>query len=90
MGRLISFTHLLEVQPNKTGMLALHSFACVFSKKKMRLQASTFMAGNHEQVQELRQMGIRIVTMADGRVQLLHTASEVSEHPQLTPCWVRC
>ena len=41
--------------------------------------AASFVAGNQKHVDQLRQMGIRIITMRDGRVQLLHTASEVSD-----------
>jgi mannosidase alpha-like ER degradation enhancer 3 len=41
------------------------------------LKAADFIAGNKEQLEMLHAMGIRIATMADGRVQLLHTASEV-------------
>lgn len=37
-----------------------------------------FIAGNKDQLEELRRMGIRIATMKDGRVQLLHTASEAA------------
>ncbi|KAK7089469.1 hypothetical protein V1264_024679 [Littorina saxatilis] len=41
-----------------------------------RLKAGDFIAGNKEQLDQLHAMGIRIATMADGRIQLLHTASE--------------
>ncbi|CAH1787460.1 unnamed protein product [Owenia fusiformis] len=41
-----------------------------------RLRASDFLVGNKDQMAELQKMGIRLVTMQDGRVQLLHTASE--------------
>ena len=46
--------------------------------KKKRLKAAEFMAGNSVQLNQLKDMGIKIVTMADGRVQLYHTASDVS------------
>ncbi|KAL3872065.1 hypothetical protein ACJMK2_040022 [Sinanodonta woodiana] len=46
------------------------------SNNAPRLKASEFMAGNREQLQQLQLMGIRISTMSDGRIQLLHTASE--------------
>ena len=42
-----------------------------------RLKASEFTAGNMKQINELRAMGIKIMSMPDGRVQLLHTASDV-------------
>ena len=45
------------------------------------MRAVDFIAGNKEQLEQLHAMGIRIATMADGRVQLLHTASEVSVRP---------
>ena len=41
-----------------------------------RLRASEFVAANREHLDMLRQMGIRIATMPDGRIQLLHTAGE--------------
>ena len=47
-----------------------------------RLKASQFVAGNKEHVQQLRDMGIQLATMADGRIQLLHTASEAI-NPQM-------
>ncbi len=54
----------------------------VFCRKKPPLRAAEFMAGNKLQLEQLRQMGIRIVTMKDGRVQLLHTAAEVTSFTQ--------
>ncbi|ESP01710.1 hypothetical protein LOTGIDRAFT_139192 [Lottia gigantea] len=48
------------------------------SQYKNRLKASEFIAGNKEQLDQLHAMGIRIATMTDGRVQLLHTASEAA------------
>jgi len=48
------------------------------SKRKPRLRAGEFIAGNKPQLEQLRRMGIRIVTMSDGRIQLLHTASDAS------------
>ncbi|XP_045195747.2 ER degradation-enhancing alpha-mannosidase-like protein 3 [Mercenaria mercenaria] len=47
-----------------------------------RLRASDFVAGNQDQLTQLKEMGIRLMTMADGRIQLLHTASEAL-NPQL-------
>ncbi|CAL1540392.1 unnamed protein product [Lymnaea stagnalis] len=41
-----------------------------------RLKAAEFVAGNKEHLELLHHMGIRIATMPDGRIQLLHTASE--------------
>ena len=46
-------------------------------RKKPPLRAVEFIAGNKEQLEQLHKMGIRIITMKDGRVQLLHTAAEV-------------
>ncbi|ELT95927.1 hypothetical protein CAPTEDRAFT_219288 [Capitella teleta] len=46
------------------------------SERKPRIRASEFMAGNPDQLVILAEMGIKIVTMSDGRVQLLHTAAE--------------
>jgi len=43
-----------------------------------RLKASEFVAGNMEHMQALSRMGIHLVTMSDGRVQLLHVSSQVS------------
>ncbi|XP_041368922.1 ER degradation-enhancing alpha-mannosidase-like protein 3 [Gigantopelta aegis] len=45
-------------------------------RTKDRLKAGDFIAGNKEQLDILHRMGIRIQTMSDGRIQLLHTASE--------------
>ncbi|CAG5125309.1 unnamed protein product [Candidula unifasciata] len=39
-----------------------------------RLKAADFVAGNKEHLEILRDMGIRIATMPDGRIQLLHTS----------------
>lgn len=41
-----------------------------------RLKAVDFVAGNKNHLEILRNMGIRIATMPDGRIQLLHTSSE--------------
>ncbi|XP_064649418.1 ER degradation-enhancing alpha-mannosidase-like protein 3 isoform X2 [Lineus longissimus] len=41
-----------------------------------RLRAHDFIAGNKAQLDDLKRMGIRIITMKDGRVQLLHTAAD--------------
>ncbi|KAK6195946.1 hypothetical protein SNE40_001268 [Patella caerulea] len=48
------------------------------NRNSQRLKAVEFIAGNKEQLEQLNQMGIRIATMSDGRVQLLHTASEAA------------
>ncbi|KAL4219236.1 ER degradation-enhancing alpha-mannosidase-like protein 3 [Mactra antiquata] len=45
-------------------------------QRTSRLKASDFVAGNHDHLEQLDEMGIRLMTMADGRIQLLHTASE--------------
>ncbi|ESO10788.1 hypothetical protein HELRODRAFT_109117 [Helobdella robusta] len=41
-----------------------------------RLKASDFIAGNREQMEKLNHMGIKLITMNDGRVQLVHIGSE--------------
>ncbi|XP_033732617.1 ER degradation-enhancing alpha-mannosidase-like protein 3 [Pecten maximus] len=46
--------------------------------RKPRLRAADFIAGNKAQLELLVMMGIKIATMADGRVQLLHTAGEAA------------
>ena len=43
-----------------------------------QLRASEFQAGNKEHVATLEKMGIRLVTMKDGRVQLLPTTSQAA------------
>ena len=42
-----------------------------------RLRAQDFVAGNKQHLLQLKNMGIQLVTMNDGRIQLLHTATEV-------------
>ncbi|XP_066297953.1 ER degradation-enhancing alpha-mannosidase-like protein 3 [Branchiostoma lanceolatum] len=44
--------------------------------RKPALRARDFIADNPEHIQALRKMGIRLVTMQDGRVQLLHTSTQ--------------
>ncbi|XP_069121333.1 ER degradation-enhancing alpha-mannosidase-like protein 3 [Argopecten irradians] len=46
--------------------------------RRPRLRAADFIAGNKAQLELLVMMGIKIATMADGRVQLLHTAGEAA------------
>lgn len=50
------------------------------SRKTLRrkLRASEFQAGNSQHMGLLRDMGITIMALPDGRVQLLHTSSNVS------------
>ncbi|XP_074655390.1 ER degradation-enhancing alpha-mannosidase-like protein 3 [Tubulanus polymorphus] len=48
------------------------------SPRPKRMRAHDFIAGNKEQLELLRKMGIRLATMPDGRVQLIHTASEAA------------
>ena len=50
---------------------------CLLFRGRQRLRAAEFVAGNKEHLEQLKKMGIRIVTVNDGRAQLLHTASEV-------------
>ncbi|XP_013410310.1 ER degradation-enhancing alpha-mannosidase-like protein 3 isoform X4 [Lingula anatina] len=54
--------------------------ACPKPKERRvpRLRAADFIAGNADQLDLLKSMGIRLATMSDGRVQLLHTASEAA------------
>ncbi|XP_067662725.1 ER degradation-enhancing alpha-mannosidase-like protein 3 isoform X1 [Haliotis asinina] len=47
-------------------------------RNQPRLHASEFIAGNKAHLDVLHKMGIRIATMSDGRIQLLHTASEAA------------
>lgn len=47
-----------------------------FQRVGGRLRATDFIAGNKEQMEHLNQMGIRLITMNDGRVQLVHISSE--------------
>ncbi|XP_077987220.1 ER degradation-enhancing alpha-mannosidase-like protein 3 [Glandiceps talaboti] len=42
------------------------------------LRAAEFIPGNKDHENILKKMGIRLVTMRDGRVQLLHTASQAA------------
>ena len=42
------------------------------NSRQMPLHASEFVAGNKEHMEILGRMGIRLTTMADGRVQLVH------------------
>ncbi|KAG7203501.1 hypothetical protein KM043_013559 [Ampulex compressa] len=49
---------------------------------KRRLSASQFQANNLEHLKMLSDMGITTLTLADGRVQLLHTFSNVETKPQ--------
>ena len=55
------------------------SFDFFFSNRK-RLKASEFVAGNKDEIETLAKMGISVITMTDGRVQLLHTAADVSRN----------
>ena len=56
---------------------------CFYFSNRKRLRASEFVAGNKDQLETLAKMGISVITMTDGRVQLLHTASEVSREQML-------
>lgn len=49
---------------------------CPSGSRQNRLRAQDFIAGNKQQLIQLKNMGIQLVTMNDGRIQLLHTASE--------------
>ena len=64
-------------------MCSVHLLYCLFAvcavrQRKSRLKAAEFIAGNVEHMQSLARMGIHLVTMTDGRVQLLHMSSQVS------------
>ncbi|XP_066590286.1 ER degradation-enhancing alpha-mannosidase-like protein 3 isoform X2 [Prorops nasuta] len=48
---------------------------CPRRNKRRRLSAAQFQANNLEHLKMLSDMGITILTLADGRVQLLHTFS---------------
>ena len=57
---------------------------CPSEPRTSRLRAQDFVAGNKQQLILLKNMGIQLVTMNDGRIQLLHTATEVlSRNPFL-------
>ncbi len=45
---------------------------------KRKLLASDFQSADHEHLEIIRDMGISIVALPDGRVQLLHTMANVS------------
>ena len=60
---------------------------CVCRQRTPRLKASEFIAGNAEHMQALSRMGIHLVTMSDGRVQLLHISSQVSWCDSSQVCW---
>ena len=47
------------------------------ARKDGRLRAADFIPGNSEHMDELKKMGIRLITLKDGRVQLMHSASQV-------------
>ena len=54
---------------------------CPTSQKKplkRKLFAADFQSSNEEHLQILKDMGVTMVTLADGRVQLLHTSINVS------------
>merc|ERR1712168_259878 len=46
------------------------------AKKGPRFTAAEFTAGNTEHHAKLQKMGIRILTMSDGRIQLIHSANQ--------------
>ncbi len=50
------------------------------SSKNARLKAIEFIPGNADHMEELKRMGIRLITLKDGRVQLMHSASQVIQH----------
>lgn len=51
---------------------------------RRRLQARYFSADNSEHLEELKKMGVKLVTMKDGRVQLVHSTVDAisSKHAQ--------
>lgn len=51
---------------------------CPKKSKKRRLIASEFSAANLNHLKMIKDMGINIIALNDGRVQLLHTFSAVS------------
>lgn len=48
------------------------SSSTISKSRKMPLRASEFVAGHKEHMDILNKMGIRLITMEDGRVQLVH------------------
>lgn len=51
---------------------------------RMRLTATEFSATNTNHLKMIKDMGINIVALSDGRVQLLHTFSSVSVYSTIT------
>ncbi|XP_072015808.1 ER degradation-enhancing alpha-mannosidase-like protein 3 isoform X2 [Amphiura filiformis] len=47
-------------------------------KSSLRLKAIEFIPGNADHMEELKRMGIRLITLKDGRVQLMHSASQAA------------
>ncbi|PIK47189.1 putative ER degradation-enhancing alpha-mannosidase-like protein 3 isoform X2 [Apostichopus japonicus] len=69
----------------RNSLPSLQSTSCPTSNKeteisnkpsKPRLKASEFVPGNSEHMHQLGKMGIQLVTLDDGRVQLMHSASK--------------
>ncbi|XP_022085237.1 ER degradation-enhancing alpha-mannosidase-like protein 3 isoform X2 [Acanthaster planci] len=51
---------------------------CPTSKGRSRLRATQFVPGNEMHMKLLKRMGISLMTMKDGRVQLMHSAAQAA------------
>ncbi|XP_071948270.1 ER degradation-enhancing alpha-mannosidase-like protein 3 [Antedon mediterranea] len=74
-GELYAHTVRESMQIKRYQSCGQDSIITIESSSGKRLKATEFIPGNSDQLQQLTKMGIRLVTMSDGRVQLMHTAS---------------
>lgn len=49
------------------------------------LRAQDFMANNPDHLELLRRMGVSLIHLKDGRVQLVQHATQVNNHAQYKP-----
>jgi hypothetical protein len=56
----------------------------VFMQVVVLMLSSILQAGNADHMKMVKDMGIAILTLPDGRVQLLHTFSNVSCHSEVS------
>jgi len=54
---------------------------------KRKLMGADFQSNNEEHLKLVKDMGINIVSLSDGRVQLLHTFANVSHPMDKDPLW---
>lgn len=57
---------------------------CPKRSNRQRLMASEFSAANINHLKMIKDMGINIIALGDGRVQLLHSFSSVSSYHYIT------